>query len=149
MTDPLFCPIRKKWVAALPEEKIRQALIDEMIHRLNYPTGSLALEKALHQLPHLCDHPSLPKRRSDLIVLTKNIHPHYPFYPLLLVEFKAIPLSQNVLRQIIGYNQFVKAYFIAVVNQTESCTGWYDRRLKDYRFQNEFFSYDRLLAQLK
>ena len=53
MPDSLFCPLRKIWVAALPEEKIRQALIQKMTQHLGYPLGNIALEKSLDQLPHL------------------------------------------------------------------------------------------------
>ena len=145
MADSLFCPLRKKWVSALPEEKIRQALVHDMTQRLGFPLGSIVLEKSLSQLPHLQTSTSLPKRRADLIVLAKNLHPQYPFYPLLLVECKAVPLTQKVLRQIVGYNQFVKACFIAAVNQTTAYTGWYDPEQQDYCFQEGLVSYERLI----
>lgn len=147
MGDSLFCPIRKKWVAALPEEKIRQALIHNMIERLGYPQGSLALEKSLVQLPHLHASPSLPNRRTDLVVLAKNIHPTHPLYPLLLVECKAISLTDKVLRQMIGYNQFVRAFFIAAVNQSTAYIGWYDPEHQDFIFQEGLFSYDCLISK--
>lgn len=146
MTDSLFCPLRKKWVSALPEEKIRQALVHDLTQRLGFPLGNIVLEKSLSQLPHLQSCTSLPKRRADLIVLVKNLHPQYPFYPLLLVECKAVPLTQKVLRQIVGYNQFVKACFIAAVNQTTAYLGWYDPEQQDYCFQEGLVSYDRLLV---
>ena len=147
MSDTLFCPIRNKWVAALPEEKIRQALIQDMIHRLGFPQGSLALEKNLSQLPHLHASPSLPNRRTDLVVLAKNIHPVHPFYPLLLVECKAVPLTDKVLRQMIGYNQFVKAHFIAAVNQTTAFIGWYNPEHQDFIFEEGLFSYAYLISK--
>ena len=147
MSDSLFCPIRNKWVAALPEEKIRQALIQDMIHRLGFPQGALALEKNLSQLPHLHASHSLPNRRTDLVVLAKNIHPVHPFYPLLLVECKAVPLTDKVLRQMIGYNQFVKAYFIAAVNQTTAFTGWYHPEHQDFIFEEGLFSYAYLISK--
>lgn len=147
MPDSLFCPLRKIWVAALPEEKIRQALIQEMTQRLGYPLRSLALEKSLSQLPHLQAKASLPRRRADLIVFAKDLHPQHPFYPLLLIECKAIPLTDKVLRQIIGYNQFVGAYFIAAVNQTNTYLGWYDAQRQDFCFQEGLLSYDLLLKK--
>jgi hypothetical protein len=145
MTDSLFCPIRKTWVAALPEEKVRQGLILKMTQRFGYPLGSLVLEKNLNQLPHLHAHASLPKRRADLIVLVKDLHPHYPFYPLLLIECKAVPLTHKALRQMIGYNQFVGAPFIAAVNQTQTYFGWYQAEKQDFAFQNDFIPYEVLL----
>ncbi len=149
MSHVLFCPLRKIWVAALPEERIRQGLIQEMTQKLGYPLGSLALEKNLNQLPHLKTQVSLPKRRADLIVFAKNLHPQHVFYPLLLIECKAVSLTNKVLRQIIGYNQFVGAHFIAAVNQHHSYLGWYHDDYKDFRFQEGLLSYEILLKQVR
>lgn len=146
MPDSLFCPLRKTWVAALPEEKIRQALIHEMTQRLGFPLGSLVLERNLDQLPHLQTKTSpLPRRRADLIVFAQHLHPQHILYPLLLIECKAVPLTDKVLRQIVGYNQFVEACFIAAVNQITSYLGCYDTQYQDYRFQEGLLSYDSLL----
>lgn len=147
MPDFLFCSLRKMWVAALPEEKVRQTLIQKMTQQLGYPLGSLALEKNLNQLPHLQSHPALPKRRADLIVFAKDLHPHHPFYPLLLIECKAVALTDKVLRQIVGYNQFVGAYFIAAVNQSSTYLGCYDYFSQDFRFQEGLLSYESLIKQ--
>lgn len=120
-SEMLFCPLRKKWIAALPEELIRHSLIKEMTQNLGYPAELLAAEKNLREMPHITNpRHSLPKRRADLIVFAKNIHPQYSLYPLLLVECKAIPLTKKVLHQVLGYNHFVKAYFVAAVNQYSS-----------------------------
>jgi hypothetical protein len=145
MPDLLFCPLRKLWVSALPEEKIRQALVQEMMQSLGYPRGSLVLEKNLSQLPHLQLNRSLPRRRIDLVVFAKDLHPQHVFYPLLLVECKAVPLTNKVLRQIVGYNKFVGAYFIAAVNQTTTYLGWFNRERQDFCFQEGLLSYDLLL----
>lgn len=145
MPNSLFCPLRKIWVSALPEEIVRHKLVLKMIQHLGYPIGNLALEKSLHQLPHLQMKPSLPQRRADLIVFAKNLHPQHSLYPLLLVECKATPLSNKVLQQMVGYNHFVGAYFIAAVNQTEAYFGYYHAEYKDYMFTKGFPSYQDLL----
>jgi hypothetical protein len=147
MPDSLFCPIRKTWIVALPEEKIRQSLIQEMTQRLGYPLGNLALEKNLDQLPHLKGIRPLPRRRADLIVFAKDLHPNHSLYPLLLVECKAVSLTNKVLRQIVGYNQFVKAFFIAVVNQNMTFLGWYHHQIQDFYFQEGLPAYDLLLKK--
>lgn len=147
MSDFLFCSLRKKWVVALPEEKIRQALVQTLTQELGYPIGSLALEKNLSQLPHLQSKALIPKRRADLLVFAKDLHPDHPFYPLLLVECKAVSLTEKVLRQIVGYNQFVQAYFIAAVNQTHTYLGWYHSQYQDFFFQEGLLSYDQLLSK--
>lgn len=150
MPNTLYCPLRKIQVASLPEEKIRQALIHEMTLHLGYPLGSLAIEKSLSQLPHiLSKYPfhTFPKRRADLIVFAKDLHPQHPIYPLLLIECKAVPLTDKVLRQIIGYNQYVGAYFIAAVNQTKTIFGWYDSQSQDFSFQEGLPTYTALLEK--
>lgn len=145
MSDSLFCPLRKAWVAALPEEKVRQALIQKMTQHLGYPLGSMALEKSLCQLPHLEGKASLPKRRADLLVFSKNLHPRHALYPLLLVECKAVPITPKALRQIVGYNHFVSAYFIALVNQTTTYLGWLHPEQRDFTFQEGLPPYEILL----
>lgn len=148
MSSFLFCPVRNCLVSDLPEERVRQALIQEMTLRLGYPVKSLALEKNLNQLPHLQSNPiSLPKRRADLIVFAKDLHPQYPFYPLLLIECKAVPLTDKVLRQLVGYNHFVKAYFIAAVNQNYTYLGFYHPEYKDFKFQKGLLPYEVLLKE--
>ena len=148
MPDSLYCPIRKSWVAALPEEKVRQRLVQEMTHRLDYPLGTIALEVSISQLPHIdCKTPP-PKRRADLIVFAKDLHPSHSLYPLLLVECKAVPITPKVIRQVVGYNQFVKAYYIAVINQTDAYTGWYHQEKNDYFFYEGLPSYSYLLESI-
>lgn len=149
MPESLFCSIRQQRVASLPEEKVRQTLLQTMTEELGYPKGNLAVEKSLDQLPHLHMHASLPKRRADVIVFGKDIVAEYPLYPLLLIECKAVPLTQNVLRQVIGYNHFVGAFFIAVVNQTSTYLGCYDPSVQDYRFVPKMMHYQDLVRWAK
>ena len=149
MSDSIFCSIRKKWVKALPEERVRQALIQEMTQRLGYPFNALILEKNLDQLPHLHLTTPPPKRRADLIVIGNAFHSEHPFYPLLLVECKAVPITEKTFRQVIGYNQFVGAPFIAVVNETKSFFGMIQKESGQFEFKEGFFSYEMLLKYLR
>lgn len=148
MSDLLFCPIRQNWVASLPEEKVRQSLIREMIDNLGYPQNSIAIEKSLDQLPHLLSKSSLPKRRADLIVFAKDLHAKHPFYPLLLVECKAVPITDRTLRQIAGYNHFVGAHFIAIVNQTHTYLGYDDPKSQEYKFFSKLMPFNELLQSI-
>lgn len=115
----IFCRMRRRWVVASPEEKVRQALIQELTGQLGYPLENVVLEKSLAQLPHLRSHAHLPQRRTDLIIFGKGLHADHSLYPLLLIECKACPLTSKTLRQLIGYNYFVRAPFIAVVNAAQ------------------------------
>jgi hypothetical protein len=133
-----------------PEEKIRQALIVKMTKELGFPSHLLVIEKQLHQLPHLVQVPKqkLASRRVDLLVFAPNIHPHFPLFPLLLIECKAVPLTSTFETQVIGYNDFVKAPFIALCNEHEIKTGRYDEEKGAFSFVNGFYSYDELMAQV-
>jgi hypothetical protein len=118
MSDLIFCAIRKEWVVDLPEEKVRQSLIQRMIVELGYPLEGLVIEKSLHQFHHIEIKNSLPQRRIDLVVFASGIHSNHALYPLLLIECKAVPITKKVIRQIAGYNRFMQAYFMAIVNET-------------------------------
>lgn len=149
LNHSVFCLIRKKWVSALPEEKVRQRLVREMVEELGYPIGAIALEKSLSELPHLSTVRSLPKRRADLIVFSKDLHLSHPFYPLLLVECKAVSLTPKVLRQVVGYNQFVGACFIGVVSPSTSVFGWFEPNQPELSFFDTLPRYESLLSLAK
>ena len=142
----IFCLIRNQWVSSQPEEMVRQYWIQRMIEEWGYPKGVFALEKRLTQLPHLSLSPlKLPTRRADILVFAKGIHPQHDFYPLLLIECKAVALTQKTIRQAVGYNFYVQAPFIAVVNQTESRFGRYDKIKGMFHFESGMPSYESLL----
>lgn len=138
------CLIRKESVAATPEESVRQGLLHHLINHLDFPASYIAVEKALHQIPHLTlSDANLPDRRADIICFGKGIHPKHELYPLLLVECKAIKLSSKVINQVSGYNVFLQACFIAVVNKDEVKFGW---KGKDgYQFINYIPKYSELI----
>lgn len=145
----LYCPIRQIWVTALPEEQIRHRLLTHMIQNLAFPRAQLVVEKGLRQMPHLSlGNQKIPTRRADIICFSRGIHPHHALYPLLLVECKAVPLTSKVLNQVAGYNHFLQAYFIAVMNEHEIRTGWFDKKKGAYSFINYLPNYNDLIAKL-
>lgn len=147
----IYCALRREWVAKTPEEIIRQRLIGQMVNELGYPTCQLVAEKGLNQMPHLGYflNKKIPRRRADLLCFVPNIHPEYPLYPLLLVECKAVKLTQKVIHQVVGYNHYVKAFFVAVVNGEEIKLGWHDPSLQEYRFISGLPQYRELIGMLK
>ncbi len=151
MPDLLYCPLRKLWVAALPEEVVRQKLIHQMVEQLQFPPGHLSLEVSLTNLPHLRSHQhdQLPRRRADLIVFSKDPHSSHTLYPLLLIECKAVPINAKTFRQVIGYNQFVRAYYLTIANQTSIYTGYYSPETKEYDFFEGLPSYNFLKSQVE
>ncbi len=127
----LFDPIRKTYVLPLPEEIVRQQLINKMINQLKFPVSLLAIEKDLCNLPHLVnkEFPS-QKRRADIICFAKNINPDFSIYPLLIIECKACKLTKKTVDQVLGYNHFVKSYFVSIANEHEIITFWYSLKKK-------------------
>ena len=144
----IHCILRNKWVAELPEEIVRQKLVHHMVHQLGYPKGSLSLETSLHQIPHLNSQAhALPQRRTDLICFAKGIHPQWDLYPLLVIECKAVKLTKKAMTQLVGYNHFLKAYFIALINAEGMRLGWYEGG--EYRFIERLPSYEDLIASIR
>src|SRR5690242_14822270 len=82
-----FDEVRRAWVAATPEEGVRQRVLKKMIHALGFPKELIAVEKELKELPHLAGR-SVPERRIDVLCYGKEIHPEHSLYPLLLIECK-------------------------------------------------------------
>ncbi len=133
----LFDPVRKKWVEATPEEIIRQELIERMLKEWGYPLSFIAVERELSGLPHLqlTERDKVPKRRADVIVFSKNIHPKHSLFPLLMIECKAVPLTPKFAQQVIGYNSVVQAPFLALANGEQILTGFFDRETGHYSFE--------------
>lgn len=120
MKPKIYCPIRKTWVTQTPEEGVRQRLIAHLTSQLQFPLSTLAVEKGLVNMPHITlQKKHLPDRRADLVSFAKGIHPDHSLYPLLLVECKAVAFTPLMLHQLTGYNLYMKAPFIALVNQEE------------------------------
>jgi hypothetical protein len=145
----IYCSIRNEPVLALPEEEVRQALISQMVGSLGYPKQNLAIEKALKHMPHLSqENYKFPERRADLVCFAKGIHPIHEIFPLLLIECKAVNLTQKVMQQVVGYNYYLKAYFIAVANSSHIRTGWFDPISKEYRFVERLPKYEELINSI-
>ena len=142
----LFCSIRKEWVAALPEEIVRQRLLLHMIQEKGFPPSLIAVEQSLKSMPHISTelHSRLPNRRVDIVCFTPIAS---TLHPLLMVECKAVALVPSILNQIIGYNHFVKSSFIGIANQEGIRTGWYQPQTKEYAFIDFLPSYSELKAQ--
>lgn len=148
--DQLFDEVRKIWVAATPEEYVRQRVLAKMIHALHFPKEYLVIEKELKELPHIVDlSSSLPQRRIDILCYGKDIHPEYPLYPLLLIECKKETIDHRAEDQLIGYNTYVKACFIALTNRDEERFGYLDKTKMKYVFHAGLPSFKELVSWLK
>ena len=145
VNQQICCPLRKAWVAATPEEWVRQRLLQQMLGPLAYPRGLLAVEVSLREMPHLrLARGRLPRRRADILCYSTKSSG----VPLLLIECKATPLDSKVIRQATSYNFHVGAQYVAVVNQEQQQLGWYDLMKQEYRFHTGFPAYEVLLSRV-
>jgi len=145
-----YCPIRKTTVSTLPEERVRVNILNDLIERLGFPASGITVEKELSQMPHLQTTTSpLPQRRADIVCFAKGIHPTYDLFPLLLIECKAVKLTDKMVNQVMGYNYYLKSYFIALANDQEIRMGWFDASAGVYRFILHLPTFKELLASIQ
>ena len=140
----LYCPIRKEVVAHLPEEAVRQNLLEKMVYQGNFPSELLVVEKSLKEL--LPAGGKYPKRRVDILSFFKK---QDALLPLLLIECKSVKLNAKAERQLVGYNYYLKAPFIALANVNEFRLGRYCFKKKEWFFENrEAISYVDLIQKI-
>jgi hypothetical protein len=142
-----YCPWRQRQVPALPEELVRVQLLQYLVEKLGYPKSGIAVERELEALVagNQTDL-KLPKRRADIVCFAKGIEGSGELKPLLLIECKSVPLTQRMKNQVIGYNHYLGAPFVALVNQTEVQIGWYEESKGQYCFAAVLPPYSELLA---
>ena len=122
-----------------PEEEVRQKLLQDMKHRLGFPPEMISVERKLSSMPHLVGL-KIPDRRFDIVCFKKYGE---EIRPLLVIECKAVPLTKGVIEQVIGYNYYARAPFIAIANQSQIFTGLYSSK-EGYHFQEGLLSYERM-----
>jgi hypothetical protein len=143
-----FDEVRGAWVAATPEEDVRQKVLKKMIYGLGFPKELIAVEKELKELPHLAGR-NVPQRRIDVLCYGKEIHPKHSLYPLLLIECKRDVLDEAAEAQLIGYNAHVGAYFILLAGEKEERFGYLNNQTRRYTFQPGFPAFNHLLTWLR
>lgn len=141
----LYDEVRKCWVPATPEERVRQQLLQKMLYELGFPRELLVVEKELKQLPHISKKQDIPDRRIDILSFGKNIHPEHPLFPLLLIECKQGEIEEGAREQLLGYNRFVQAPFFALVNAHKIEFGYFDAAKDGYAYLSYIPPYRDLL----
>lgn len=135
----LFCLARKIWVAATPEECLRQKVLDFMLGAGGYPRGLIALEAPIDK--------NNAARRADIIAYYRGENDGLS--PLMVIECKAVKLTPLMLQQVGGYNHYLSAPFVALSAPQESYWGWLDAKTKKYLFQFGFPTFPELMKLLK
>lgn len=100
----VFDIIRKKWLAARPEELVRQTLLHYLVHEKGYPAGLIALEASLAGTNR--------NFRSDILVRDRS------GIPWLLAECKAagVKLDEEVLKQAANYAARLGVHYLLLCN---------------------------------
>ncbi len=120
--DKIYDVVRERWVPDFPEERIRQSLLKKMIEQLDYPKNMIAVEKNLHSFNKTSF--NAKQRRLDIVCFAKD--DKGALKPIFIIECKAFKLSTDAINQVIGYNYFIKARFLAIANSEQIKTFWYD-----------------------
>jgi len=144
MTEKIFDEVRRLWVAATPEEEVRQRVLKKLIYQLGFPRQLIIVEKKLRELPYLSSS-SIPHRRIDILCYAKKRGSHQP---LLLIECKA-ELQPGALEQLIGYNSYVQAAFLALVDQEKERFGYFDPPTARYVFHEGLPSFTQCVSWIK
>jgi len=118
----IFDPIRTKHIKLLPEELVRQLLIQYLIKDRQYSKKLIQVEKGLDI--------NGQTKRFDLVVYDNDAKPK------ILVECKRPheKISQNVFNQISTYNLALHADLMIVTNGAETycCAMDYDNNTYDF-----------------
>ena len=124
--DMIFDPLRKKELVLLPEETVRQLLIQYLLKDRDISDKKIQIEKKL----------SINKmvKRYDLIVYDKL------YNPVLLVECKSykLKIQQANFDQLARYNIALKVPYLMLTNGLRSYLCKMDYQANDYMFLNEF-----------
>ncbi|MDM1073852.1 type I restriction enzyme HsdR N-terminal domain-containing protein [Empedobacter brevis] len=99
----IFCLIRKKWLVYMPEEWVRQHVLNYLINDLGYSVSAIALEVPV-------DITGM-RKRADIVVFRQET-------PWIMVECKAphITISQATFDQIARYNIVLGSQLLMVTN---------------------------------
>lgn len=100
----IFDEIRRKYVALIPEEWVRQHFINYLVNDKGFPKGLVAVEHPLtiNRVNH----------RADIVAFSSDGK------PLVVVECKApdVAIDQSVIQQISRYNILLKAPILILTN---------------------------------
>lgn len=117
-----------------------------MIEERGFPASLIAVEQPLRLLPHLevADRRRVPDRRADILCFAGG--KTGVLEPLLLIECKAVKLTERMVNQVLGYNHYVGSRFVCLVNDEQIRTGWYDAQAGRYFFIDFLPAYHELLS---
>ncbi|MBR4520581.1 MAG: type I restriction enzyme HsdR N-terminal domain-containing protein [Paludibacteraceae bacterium] len=116
----IFCPFRRKYVAATPEEHVRQTFLHALVEQFGYPQSLIGVEVPIAVGAGV-------EKRCDAVVYSRNLK------PLMLIEFKApeVPITQTTLDQAAVYNTTVHAPYLILANGKKTVVAHIDEQTAD------------------
>ena len=130
----VFDPLRRRWVAFTPEERVRQHFVAFLTGMLGYPAGRMANEVALNHNGR--------SRRCDTVIYDSAAR------PAAIVEYKApsVSITGRAFDQILRYNMVLGTRWIIVSNGVDHyCCKADSSEPTGYRFQTHIPTYAELL----
>ena len=125
-----YDPLRRKWVAATPEEKVRQWFISVLAESAGVPAWMM-----MSEVPMKFGQKSW---RADIVVYSSNGS------PLAVVECKRpdVPISEAVAEQALRYTAVQEVIFIFLTNGKETYV--YKRNGGGFEPANSFPTYQQM-----
>ena len=122
----VFDPIRKKEIILLPEEMVRQLILQFLLSDQQLSSKKIQVEKKLVV--------NKTTKRCDIIVYGEN------YEPVLLVETKShkVKLNQAAFRQIAAYNIACKVPYLMISNGIETYLCKMEYEKNNFKFLGEF-----------
>ncbi len=134
--NTIFDPLRKKRVAATPEELVRQKMIEHLSEKCGWPK-TLMLSEVEISLSHMGESLQMPKFRCDIVCYNKQSEPQ------VIVECKAphVKITTKTFEQIGRYCLILNTpWFIVTNGEKTYCANWSQTENK-YIFTNELPKY--------
>ncbi len=136
----IFCPFRRKYVAATPEEYVRQTFLHALVEQYGYPQSLIGVEVPIAVGAGV-------DKRCDAVVYSRSLQ------PLMLIEFKApeVAITQTTLDQAAVYNTTVHAPYLILANGKQTVVARIDKQSADgeqteqIQFLNHIPSWNQLL----
>ena len=136
----IFCPFRRKYVAATPEEHVRQTFLHALVEQFGYPQSLIGVEVPIAVGAGV-------DKRCDAVVYSRSLQ------PLMLIEFKApeVAITQTTLDQAAVYNTTVHAPYLILANGKQTVVARIDKQSADgeqteqIQFLNHIPSWNQLL----
>ena len=134
-------PVREKYVPAMPEEEVRQKVLQYLIKVLKVPKQVIRVE-------YLLSKAGLDsKNRADILIGYYNPDDGH-MHCLCVIECKAPDvdiLTEDVKAQAIGYSDDLDTDFVVVVNGVYSCCWIYDRDKDQYNVIKKLPVYQKMI----